>query len=74
MNDCDCQEDIKKLIEGGSTVVATVAEKPIGDGLFKTTIAATTVGIFFGLRAMDAVQHGALFTSTSLVWLLSLPV
>ena len=74
MSDCDCQEDIKKLIEDGSTVVATVAEKPNGDGLFITTIAATTVGIFFGLRAMGTVQHDALFTSTSLVWLLSLPV
>ena len=74
MSGCDCQEDIKKLIEDGSTVVATVAEKPIGDGLFITTIAATTIEIFFGLRAMGAVQHDALFTSTSLVWLLSLPV
>ena len=74
MSNCDCQENIKKPIEDGPTVAAKTAEKPIGDGLIITTVAATTVGIFFGLRAIDAVQHDALITPTLLVWLMSLPV
>ena len=64
---CDCQ----KSIEDGPTVAS---EKPIGDGLFMTTVATATVGIFFSLRAMGLVQHNALLASTSLVWLISLLV
>ena len=37
---CDCQDDYEP----------TVAEKFIKDGLLITTVAATTVGIFFSLR------------------------
>ena len=48
-----------------------VAEKPIGDGLLITTIAAMTVRIFFGLRATGAAQHDALLTSPLFVWLMS---
>ena len=71
MSNCDCQENIKKLIEDGPTVAT---EKPIGDGLFITTVTTITVGIFFSLRAMGLVQHDALVASTSLVSLMSLTV
>ena len=71
MSNCDCQENIKKPIEHGPTVAA---EKPIGDGLFITTVVTATVGIFFSLRAMGLVKHDTLLASTSLVWLMSLPV
>ena len=74
MSNCDCQENIKKPIEDGPTVAAKAAEDPIEDGLIITTVAATAVGIFFGLRAIGAVQHDALITPTLLVWLMSLPV
>ena len=67
----DCQENIKKPIEDGP---AEAAEKPIGDGLFITTVATMIVGKFFSIRAMGLVQHDALLASTSLVWLMSLPV
>ena len=70
MSNCDCQENFNKPIEHGPTVVS---EKPIADGLFITTIATVTVGIFFSLRAMGLVQNDALLASTSLVWLMSLP-
>ena len=60
MNNCDCQENID---DDENTVAATVAEKPIGDGLPITTITAMTVGIFFCLRAIGAAQHDALLTS-----------
>ena len=68
----DCQENIKESTGYGTVMAATDAKKPIGDGPLITAIAATTVGIFFGLRAMDVGQHDALVTSTSLVWLFSL--
>ena len=71
MSNCECQENIKKPIEDGPT---TVAEKPIWDGLSITTIATATVGIFFSLRAMGVGKHDVFLTSTSLVWLMSLPV
>ena len=50
------------------------SEKPFGHGPFIAFTTATTFGIFFALRAMGVRQHDALVTSTSLVWLLSLPV
>ena len=74
MSSCDCQKNIKKPINDRSTIdarAATVDAKPIGDGLLITTVVATTVGIFFGLRAVGMGQHNALLTSTSLVYLLS---
>ena len=71
MSDCDCQKNIKKPINDGSTVDATAGKKPIGDGLLIATIAATTAVIFFGLRVVGVRQHNALLTSTSLVYLLS---
>ena len=71
MSNCDYQENID---DDEATVATTVAEKPIGDGLLITTIAATIAGIFFGLRAMGGVVNDALIISTSLVWLMSLPV
>ena len=68
MSNYDCQENT----EDKST---TAAKNPIGDVLLSiTTIATANVGIFFSLRAMGVGQHDALLTSTSLVWLLSLPV
>ena len=67
----DCQENIKKPIEDEP---AEDAEKPIGDGPFIAFTAATTVGIFFVLRAMGVEQHDALVTSALLVRLFSLPV
>ena len=69
MSNCDCHCGCQENIDDE----ATVSEKPIGDGLLITTIAAMTVGIFFGLRAVGAAQHDALLTSTSFVWLMSFP-
>ena len=71
MSDYDCQKNIKKPTDDGSTVHATAAKNPSGDGLLITTVASTTIGIFYALRAADAGQHN---TSTSLVCLISLPV
>ena len=64
----NCQENI-------DSETSAPTENLIGDGLLSITAVATaTVGILFSLRAMGAGQHDALLTSTSLVWLLSLPV
>ena len=71
---CDCQKNIKKLIDDASTMDAKSVKKPIGDGLLITTVASTTVEIFYALRAAGVGQHKALFTSTSLAWFSSLPV
>ena len=51
MSDCDCKKNIKKSIDDGSTV--DDVEKPIGDWLLITTVASTTVIIFYALRATD---------------------
>ena len=72
MSDCDCQKNIKKPIDDGSTIGDV--RKPIGDGLLITTVASTPVGIFYALRAAGVGQHKALFRFTLLVWFLSLPV
>ena len=49
----NCQKDNKKPIDDdGSTVATTVDEKPIGNVLLITTVAATAAGIFFGLRTI----------------------
>ena len=74
MSDCDRQKNNKKTIDDRSTVDATAAKKPIGDGLIIITVAATTAVIFFGLRLVGMRQGNALLTSTSLAWFLSLPV
>ena len=71
----NCQKDNKKPIDGdGSTVAITVDEKPIGNVLLITTVAATAAGIFFGLRTIGMGQHNPLLISTSLAWLISLLV
>ena len=71
MSDYDCQKNIKKSINDGSTVGAAAAKKPIGDGPLIATMAATTAVIFFGLRVVGMRQDKALLKSTSLVYLLS---
>ena len=49
----DCQHKIiKKDINDGSTVDATAAKKPFGDGSLITTVAIRAVGIFYALRAV----------------------
>ena len=68
----DCQQ--KHIKDDGSTVDATAAKKPIKDGLLMTAVASTTAGIFYALWIAGVGQHNALSTSTSLAWLMSLPV
>ena len=50
------RKTLKKTIEDGliTTVDATIVKKPIGDGLLITTVATTTAGISFSLRAVGA--------------------
>ena len=72
MSDCDCQKNIKTSIDDGSTVDATAARKPIGDGLLITTVASRTVGIFYALRAAGVGQHNALLASMLLAYFMSL--
>ena len=62
MSGYDFQKNIKEPTE------------PIGEGLLKTTVAATAAGIFLGLRAVGVGQPSAIFTSTSLVCFMSLPI
>ena len=64
----------KKTKDDGSTVDTTAAKKPIKDGLLMTVVASTTAGIFYALRMVGVGQHNALLISTSLAWLMSLPV
>ena len=59
MSNCDCQKTINK---------------PTGDRLLLTTVAATVAGVFFELRAVGVGQQSELLTPTSLVYLMSLPV
>ena len=74
MSNCHCQKNIKKLIDDGSTVDTTTSKKPMGDELLINTVASTTVGIFFALKAAGVGQHNALLTSMSLAWFMSLPI
>ena len=74
MSDCDRQKSNKKTIDDGTTVDATAAKKPIGDGLIIITVAATTTVTFFGLRLVGMRQGNALLTSTLLAWFISLLV
>ena len=74
MSECDYLKDIIKSIDDGSTADAMAAKKSIGDGLLITTVASTTVGIFYALRAAGVGQHNALLTSTSLACFMSLPI
>ena len=69
MSDCDCQKNIKK-----TELTIDDVKKPIGDGFFITTVASTTVGISYTLRAAGLGQHNALLTSTSLAYFMSLPI
>ena len=74
LSEHDCQKNNKKTIDDdddGSTVDATAAKKPIGDGLLITTVTAMAAGICFGLRTVRTEQQGALLTSTSFVYFLS---
>ena len=64
---------LTKAIGDGPTIAASVVEKPIGDGLLITTVAATATRIFFGLRAVCVGQQSALLTSMSSVYLMNLP-
>ena len=57
--------------DDGSTVDATTAKKPIGDGLLITNVTAMATGILFGLRTVGVGQQGALLTSTSFVYFVS---
>ena len=66
---CDCQENTDDDDE--ATVTATVTEAPIKDGLLITTMAAMTVGIFFGLRTIGTAHHDALLISATWAWLMS---
>ena len=50
------------------------AEKPFGDGMIISTVAATTAVIFFGLRLVGVRQGNVLLTSTFLAWFMSFPV
>ena len=72
MSDCDCQKNIKKPINDGSTADATVSKKTIGDGLLIAIVTATAARIFFGLRAVGMRQHNVFLASTSSIHLLSL--
>ena len=74
MGDYGCQENIWKPNDDGSTVEGTTAKKPTGDGRLIFTVASTTVGIFYALRAVGVGQYNALLTSTLLAWFMSLPV
>ena len=75
MNDCNCQknikkseptiDDVKKPTWDRANIASTVAKKP--DGLLMTSVAATAIRIFFGLRAVGVGNLSALLTSTSLV-------
>ena len=74
LSEHDRQKNNKKTIDDdddGSTVDATAAKKPIGDGLLITTVTAMAAGICFGLRIVGIEQQGALLTSTSFVYFLS---
>ena len=67
MSDCNYQKNINKLNVDD-------LKRSIGDELIITTVASTTVGIFYALRAAGVGQHNALLTSTSLAWFMSLPI
>ena len=74
MSNYNCLENIED--EASITnVTATADKEPIslGDGLLITTVTSTAAIIFFGLRALDVGQQGALLTSTSLVPYMFLP-
>ena len=75
MNDCNCQknikkseptiDDVKKPTWDRANITSTVAKKP--DSLLMTSVAATAIRIFCGLRAVGVGNLSALLTSTSLV-------
>ena len=71
MSSCDCQENIEDPMKDASNFDR---EKNIGNGLIITTIAATTAGMSFALRAVNVEQPKALLASTALACLLSLPM
>ena len=68
MSDCeDCQN------KNNDGVDATPTKKPT-DGLLMTVVASTAAGVFYALRMAGVGQHNALLTSTSVAWLMSLPI
>ena len=76
MSDCDDQKN-KRTTDDGSTVTATTAVmsfNPIGDVLIITTVTATTAVIFLSLRLAGKGQGNVSLTSTSVSWLMSLPI
>ena len=73
MRNCqDCQQ--KNIRDEESTVDTPAAKKPIKDGMLMTAVASTTAGILYALRKASVRQHNTLLASTSLSWLISLPV
>ena len=76
MSDCDDQKN-KRITDDGSTVTATtgvMSFNPIGDVLIITTVTATTAVIFLSLRLAGKGQGNVSLTSTSVSWLMSLPI
>ena len=49
-------------------------KKTIGDGLLITSVGGKAAVIFFDPRVVGVEQQGALLTSTSLIYLMSLPL
>ena len=75
--------DCKKKIGNGLIIIIKDASNlsckknlkhPIGDGQIITTVATTTIGIFFALMAVKVEQPKALLLSTAVTCLLSLPM
>ena len=60
MSDCNHQKNINKLNVDD-------LKRSIGDELIITTVASTTVGIFYALRAAGVGQHNALLTSINIL-------
>ena len=60
MSDCNYQKNINKLNVDD-------LKRSIGDELIITTVASTTVGIFYALRAAGVGQHNALLTSINIL-------
>ena len=78
MSNCDCQKNIKKdpVVDGVpiTAVNATTAKKSIGDLQLKTTLVATTAGMFFGIRGIGVGQQDPLLIYALLVHWFSLLV
>ena len=51
-----------------------MTSKKLTDGLVITVVASAVAGIFHTLRMAGVGRHNALLTSTSVNWLMSLPI